>query len=167
MIKKRAIRPTKDVYYLGIARQISRRSTCLRRKFGAIVVRDDVIVSTGYDGAPRGTPNCIDLGKCFSSNLDEPFNSESCRGVHAEINAIVNAARAGVSVLGGTLYLFGEHPDGTIAEHKPCNTCRKLIINAGIGEVVVPWRGGIKRYRVRNWIKGARRKAPFKLPEED
>lgn len=163
---KRDIRPTKDVYYLGIARQISRRSTCLRKKFGAVIVKDDVIVSTGYAGAPRGTPNCIDLKKCFSGNLSDPLSVESCRGVHAEVNAIVNAARTGVNVLGGTLYVFGEHPDGVLAEHKPCNNCRMIIINAGIGEVVVPWKSGMKRYLVKNWIKGSRRKAPFKVPEE-
>lgn len=166
MEKKAHFRPTKDVYYLGLTRQISRRSTCLRRKFGAIIVKDDVIVSTGYAGAPRGTPNCIDLKRCFSDNPDNPYDQSSCRGVHAESNAIVNAARAGVSILGGSLYLFGEHPDGTIAEHKPCNLCRMLIINAGIDEVIVPWRGGVKRYLVRNWVKHARRRAPFKLPEE-
>lgn len=148
-------RPKKDVYYLGIARQIGRRSTCLRQRFGAIIVKDDVILSSGYKGAPRGTPNCIELKKCLREILQIPTGQryELCRGVHAAANAIVNAARAGASVLGATLYLFGENPDGSLVDTKPCKSCRNLIINSGISEVVVPWQGGAKHYLVKNWIK--------------
>lgn len=165
--KKPYTRPEKDIYYLNIARQVSKRSTCLRRRFGAIIVKDDAIIATGYVGAPRGTPNCIDLGKCLRQELNVPSGQryELCRSVHAEANAIINAARSGVSVLGAKMYVFGENPDGSIAEVKPCKMCRRMIINAGIKEVIVPWRGKVKRYLVKNWVKEARRD-PFKEVRE-
>lgn len=161
-------RPVKDVYYLGIARQIGRRSTCLRSRFGAIIVKDDVVVSTGYKGAPRGTPNCHDLKKCIREKLNVPSGQryEVCRGVHAETNAILNAARSGINIIDGILYLFGETPDGIITEPKPCSICRRHIINAGLSEVVVPWKNGVKRYLVKNWVKESIRN-PFKELKED
>lgn len=156
-------RPEKDIYYLAIARQIARRGTCLRRRFGAIIVKDDAIVASGYVGAPRGTPNCIDLKKCPRNELKIPPGEryELCRSVHAEANAIINAARTGANVFGGIMYVFGENPDGTIISEKPCKMCRRLIINAGIKEVVVPWRGKAKRYQVKKWVKESK-KDPFK-----
>lgn len=161
-------RPAKDAYYLGIARQIGRRSTCLRQRFGAIIVKDDNLLSTGYGGAARGTPNCHDLKKCIRETLSIPSGErfELCRGIHAETNAILNASRSGANVLGGTLYLFGETPEGMITEPKPCRICRRHIINAGIEEVVVPWRSGAKRYLVKNWVKEAIRN-PLKELKED
>lgn len=162
--KKEALeRPEKDIYYLGIARQIAKRSTCIRRKFGAIIVKEDAIVASGYNGAPRKMPNCIDLKKCprETLNINAGERYELCRGVHAEVNAIVNAARVGANVLGGIMYVFGENRDGTIVSGKPCKMCRRLIINAGIKEVVVPWEGKAKRYKVENWIKEAK-KDPFR-----
>ena len=156
-------RPSKDSYYLSIAGQIARRATCLRRKTGAIIVKDDAIVSSGYVGAPRNTPNCIDLKECARNklNIKRGERYELCRSVHAEANAIINASRTGVSVLGGTLYMFAENPDGTTLFEKPCKMCRRMIINAGIKEVIVPWNTGIKRYLVQNWIKEAK-KDPYK-----
>ncbi|MEM4641476.1 MAG: dCMP deaminase family protein [Candidatus Pacearchaeota archaeon] len=161
-------RPEKDIYYLSIARQIAKRGTCLRRRFGAIIVKDDAIVASGYVGAPRGTPNCIDLKKCLRNELKIPKGEryELCRSVHAEANAIVNAARTGANVLGGVMYVFGENPDGTVVSGKPCKMCRRLIINAGIKEVVVPWRGKAKRYQVKNWIKEAKKDPLRELTEE-
>jgi len=155
MVQDFSGRPEKDVYYLGIARQIGKRSTCLRKRFGAIIVKDDVILSSGYRGAPRGTPNCNDLRKCLRQMLDVPKgrNFELCRGVHSAVNAIVNASRAGAAVVGSTMYLFGENPDGSLADAKPCKVCRNLIINSGITEVVVPWQGAAKHYLIKNWIK--------------
>jgi dCMP deaminase len=156
-------RPSKDIYYLSIARQIGRRSTCIRRKFGAIIVKDDAIISAGYAGAPRDTPNCTDLGMCRRHDLGIPSGEryDLCRGVHAEANVIINAARAGISLPNSTMYVFGENPDGTVAEPKPCTMCRRMIINSGIEEVIVPWQNTTKRYLVKNWIKEAR-KDPFK-----
>jgi dCMP deaminase len=149
-------RPEKTDYYLGIAKEVSRRSTCLRRRFGAVILRDDQIISTGYVGAPRGAPNCTDIGKCLreEKNIPPGERYELCRSVHAEANAIINAARAGVSVIGGTLYLHGENvSDDSVAEAKPCKMCKRMIINAGIKEVVVKTPGGVKTYSVEEWVK--------------
>ncbi len=152
-IKKR---PTKDEYYLYLARQVATRATCLRRHFGAVIVKEDQIVSTGYVGAPRATPNCIDIGFCAREQAGIPSGEryELCRSVHAEANAIINAARAGVNILGGTMYLSGTNvSDGSIAEGKPCKMCQRMIINAGIKEVIVRTPDGMKRYWVDHWVK--------------
>ena len=150
-----AKRPTKTEYYLNIAKEVSRRSTCLRRRFGAVILKDDQIISTGYAGAPRGAPNCIDIGKCLREELKIPPGEryELCRSVHAEANAIINAARAGVSVLGGTMYLYGENvKDGGIAEANPCKMCKRMLINAGIKEVVIKTQKGKKIFDVHEWV---------------
>ena len=107
-------RISKEEYYLGIAREVARRSTCFRRSIGAIIVRDDQIISTGYVGAPRKTRDSVDHGFCLRDRLGIPHGQryELCRSVHAEQNAIINAARAGVSLLGGDMYIFGSAPDG-------------------------------------------------------
>lgn len=148
-------RPEKTEYYLNIAREVCQRSTCLRRRFGAVILKNDQIISTGYVGAPRGAPNCIDIGKCPREEANIPAGEryELCRSVHAEANAIINAARAGVSVIGGTMYLYGENvKDGKIAEAKPCKMCKRMIINAGIEEVVVKTPGGKKSYSIEEWV---------------
>ncbi|MBN2330572.1 MAG: cytidine deaminase [Candidatus Aenigmarchaeota archaeon] len=148
-------RPEKTEYYLNIAREVSLRSTCLRRRFGAVILKDDQIISTGYVGAPRGAPNCLDIGKCPREEAKIPAGEryELCRSVHAEANAIINAARAGVSVLGGTLYLYGENvKDGSIAEARPCKMCKRMIINAGIRQVVVKTPEGKKSYSIEEWV---------------
>ncbi len=149
-------RPSKDQYYLDIAKEVSQRSTCIRRRYGAIIVRDDQIVSTGYVGAPRGSPNCIDIGVCHRQKMNVPKGQryELCRSVHAEMNAIINAARAGVSVLGGTLYLYGEdlENNGAIVEAGPCVLCKRAIINSGIKRVVLQMPGSIKEIDINEWI---------------
>ena len=106
-------RISKDEYYLGIAREVARRSTCFRRSIGAIIVRDDQIISTGYVGAPRKTRDSVEHGFCLRDRLGIPHGQryELCRSVHAEQNAIINAARAGVSLLGGDMYIFGTAAD--------------------------------------------------------
>ncbi len=149
-------RPDKTDYYINIAKEVSKRSTCLRRMFGAVILKNDQIISTGYVGSPRGSPNCTDLGKCLrqENNIPPGERYELCRSVHAEMNAIINAARAGVSVIGGTLYLYGENvSDGTVAEAKPCKMCKRMIINAGIVKVVVKAPDGIKEYVVDDWVR--------------
>lgn len=148
-------RPEKTEYYLNIAREVCQRSTCLRRRFGAVILKNDQIISTGYVGAPRGAPNCIDIGKCPREEAKIPAGEryELCRSVHAEANAIINAARAGVSVIGGTLYLYGENvKDDKIAEAKPCKMCKRMIINAGIEQVVVKTPDGKKTYSIEEWV---------------
>jgi len=129
-------RPAKDVYYLDIAKTVRLRSTCIVR-FGAIIVKDDQIVATGYNGSPRGTKSCLEKGFCHRRKLEIPSGSqyELCASVHAEQNAIINSARAGVSLLGGDIYIFGEY-DGNIIKALPCSICKRMIINAGLIRVV-------------------------------
>ncbi len=133
-------RPSKDEYYLGIAKQVASRSTCLRRKYGALIVCNDVIISTGYNGSPRGGHNCSDKGICVRQVMNMAHNSgnyDLCRSVHAEQNAIINAARQGSSVLGGTLYLYGyDCHEKKIINAEPCPICERMIKNAGIDEIV-------------------------------
>ena len=134
------MRPSKDEYYLSIAESVAARSTCLRRHYGAIIVKDDAIVSTGYNGAPRGDKNCDDRGICKREKLGVPHGEryELCSAVHAENNAVINAARSGVSVLGGTLYIFGyDCIEQKIITAKPCKMCMRVIQNAGIARIMV------------------------------
>lgn len=129
----------KESYYLDIAETVLERSTCSRSHSGALIVRNDEIVSTGYNGAPRGRSNCIDLGYCIRERLGIPAGEryELCRSVHAEMNAIISAARR--DTLGATLYLAGrEAKNGELLhDATSCSMCRRLIINAGIDRVVI------------------------------
>lgn len=148
-------RPTKEEYYLEIAKAVSKRSPCIRRRYGAIIVKDDTIVSTGYNGPARKVLNCYEIG-CIKDALNLPHGSsyELCPGVHAEENAVVNAARSGANVLGGILYIYGEDAkDNEIVDPIPCNRCKRILINAGIEEVVMKTSGGIKKIKVSEWIK--------------
>lgn len=126
-------------YYLDIAQTVSERGTCLRRNYGAIIVANDQIVSTGYVGAPRGRINCCDLGQCVRQKLGVPRGQryELCRSVHAEANAIIAAERS--QMLGSTLYLVGvDALSGKLVEDAaPCSMCKRLIINAGIEKVII------------------------------
>ena len=141
-------RRDKHNYYLDIAESVLERGTCLRRKYGAIIVKNDTIVSTGYNGAPRGRKNCCDLGYCVREKLNIPRGEryEMCRSVHAEANAIISAARR--DTVGSTLYLVGkEYSSGDyVANANPCAMCKRLIINAGIEKVIV--RDTKNEYRV-------------------
>ncbi len=150
-------RKDKTNYYLDIADAVLDRSTCLRRKYGAIIVLHDEIVSTGYNGAPRGRKNCIDLQYCTRESLNIPSGEryELCRSVHAEANAIISAARK--TMIGGTLYLAGRDSktNEILSDATPCSMCRRLIINAGIKKVVC--RTGADTYTetdVRDWVFG-------------
>ena len=146
---------SKDKYYLNIADAVLDRSTCLRRKYGAIIVKNDEILSTGYNGAPRGRVNCSELGYCNREQLNIPSGQryELCRSVHAEANAIISASRR--DMVGGTLYLVGRNaqtgellPDAT-----SCPMCRRMIINSGITRVVNRiGDDGIEIIDVQNWI---------------
>ncbi len=148
-------RRSKENYYLDIADAAQERSTCLRRRFGAIIVRDDEIVATGYNGAPRGRQNCTDLGRCTRKSLNIPAGEryELCRSVHAEANAIISAARR--DMLGGTLYLVGRDADtgAYYPQTTPCAMCRRQIINAGITQVIARVAGGkFVTTNVQDWI---------------
>ena len=130
-------RPTKDEYYLKIAEAVLERSTCLRRKYGAVLVKNDEIVSTGYNGSPRGELNCCDLGYCERESKGVPKGEryELCVAIHAEDNAISSAGRH--KALGSTLYIVGKNTaDGSYANPNPCLMCRRKIVHAGVTRVV-------------------------------
>ena len=150
------IRRDKTNYYLDIAETVSKRGTCLRRNFGAIIVKNDEIISTGYTGAPRGRENCSDLGFCRREQLNIPRGTryELCRSVHAEANCIISASRR--DMIDSTLYLVGiDVKTGNLVENaNSCSMCKRLIINAGIKEVVI--RGTYDNYRiiqVADWVE--------------
>ena len=149
-------RPDKDNYYLDIAQTVAERSTCLRRNYGAIIVKDDAIVSTGYNGAPRGRINCCDIGYCSREKFAIPRGEryEMCRAVHAVANAIIAASRE--EMIGATLYLVGLEADGSVmADTTSCMMCKRQIINAGIARVVLRRPEG--RFAIvdvqREWIE--------------
>ena len=131
-------RMSKDAYYLEIAKTIAKRSTCLRRNYGAVIVNADRIVSTGYNGAPRGDENCCDRGTCPRIEKQIAHNSgdySDCCSVHAEQNAIIHGTFSDMQ--GATLYLSGfDYDSGTLIEAKPCPICSRMIRNAGITRVV-------------------------------
>ncbi|PKK88088.1 MAG: cytidine deaminase [Candidatus Wallbacteria bacterium HGW-Wallbacteria-1] len=135
-----AKRISKTAYYMTAAKAISLRSTCLRRRYGAVVVKNDSIVTSGYNGSPRGLANCVDSGSCYRQEMGIPHGSnyELCKSVHAEQNAIINAARTGgSSIIGGSMYIFGYDPlePDRAFEVRPCRMCVRFIINAGIEKV--------------------------------
>ena len=132
------VRPSKDAYYLGIAKAVAQRATCLRRIYGAVIVNNDEIVSTGYNGAPRGERNCCDTGKCYRRLHQVPHGQmmEKCVSVHAEENAIISASRR--EMQGATLYLWGMDMETgeELPNPEPCLQCWRRIHNAGIVRVV-------------------------------
>lgn len=135
------MRPSKKQYYLQIATMVSLRSTCIRRQYGAVIVKDDIIVATGYNGSPRGEVNCCDAGVCLRNQMNIPSGEryELCRSVHAEQNAIIQAGFQRTK--GAILYLSGNEigDDGElnmIRDPKPCKMCWRFIKNAGIEKVV-------------------------------
>ncbi len=143
-------------YYLDIAQTVAGRGTCLRRNYGAILVKNDEIISTGYTGAPRGRKNCIDLGFCRREKLNIPRGQryELCRSVHSEANCIISAARR--DMIGATMYMVGiDAKNGEIVENATsCAMCKRMIINAGIKDIVV--RDTPNEYRVikvANWVE--------------
>jgi dCMP deaminase len=151
----KGLRTDKENYYLDIAETVLKRSTCIRRMYGAIIVLNDEIIATGYNGAPRGRRNCSDMGYCNRDGLKIPSGEryELCRSVHAETNAIISAARK--DMIGGTLYLTGRDAKTgeLLTDTTPCLMCRRHIINAGIKTVVC--RTGQNEARVtnvRDWV---------------
>ncbi len=143
-------------YYLDISETVLERSTCLRRVFGAIIVKHDEIVSTGYNGAPRGRINCCDAGNCIREKLNIPKGQryEMCRSVHAEANAIISASRN--ELIDSTLYLAGHNAKTNILDGnvEPCSMCKRLIINAGIRNVIIrTGKDSYKEINVSDWIE--------------
>ena len=149
-------RVSKENYYLDIAETVAERATCMRRHFGAIIVKDDEIVSTGYNGAPRGRQNCTDINFCIRDELKIPRGEryEMCRSVHAEANAIIAAPRD--RMLGATLYMTCVNPkDGSLYPGtSSCMMCKRQIINAGIETVVVrDTKDEFRVIPVKSWIE--------------
>lgn len=143
------VRPSKDEYYLNIALAVSKRSTCLKRHYGCVIVKDDTIIATGYNGSPRGMENCCDRGSCKRANAERYTGYETCDSVHAEQNALITASRE--RLIGATVYLacegYVDFPDidkfGLWLEDKnpvPCGICAKMLKNADVARVVN--RGG-------------------------
>ena len=132
-------RISKVNYYLDIAQTVMERATCLRRIYGAIIVKNDEIISTGYNGAPRGRANCVDMGYCSREAMRVPRGEryELCRSVHAEANAIISASRR--DMVGGTLYLVGRdaRTGELLGDATSCYMCRRMVINAGLKEVII------------------------------
>ena len=149
-------RRDRNNYYLDIAETVIERSTCIRRNFGAIIVKNDEIISTGYNGAPRGRKNCCECNSCIREKLEVPRGTryELCRSVHAEANAIISAARR--DMIGATLYLACRdyNTNELVSGTSSCAMCKRLVINSGIEKVVV--RDDKDNYReinVKDWIE--------------
>ena len=148
-------RVSKENYYLDIAQTVSERSTCLRKRYGAIIVKNDVIISTGYNGAPRGRRNCSDIGHCTREEMGIPRGEryELCRSVHSEANAIISASRE--SMLGSSLYMCCTDPKtGEIVSGvNSCMMCKRLILNAGISKVYVrDTKDSFREISTEEWI---------------
>ena len=150
-------RTDKQNYYLDIAETVASRATCLRKKYGSVIVKNDQIIATGYNGAPRGRKNCNDLEYCTKKKLlpDQRHGGyDACRGVHSEQNALISASRE--EMMGGTLYLVGYRTENHEYEKgaAPCMMCRKLMINAGIETVIVRVnKEEYKVYNVKDWVE--------------
>ena len=148
------MRIDKTNYYLDIAQTVAERATCLRKRFGSVIVKNDAIISTGYNGAPRGRANCTDLGICLREKFSIPSGTryELCRSVHAEANAIINADREKMN--GSSLYLACVGQEGQIISGTDsCMMCKRMVINAGISEVFVrDTATEFRRIDVMDWI---------------
>ena len=148
--------------YLNCAEVFAYRSTCLKRKYGAVIVKDDVVISTGYNGAPRGFDNCCDLGTCprMDRNMHQGEGYGICRAIHAEANALLNCSRQ--QTMGADLYLVGINPeDNSIHQAKPCPMCARSIIQAGIDKVYLRVGEGAENYivvpaRELEWVQEVR-----------
>ena len=143
-------------YYLDLAEVVAQRSTCLRRRYGAVIVQNDEVISTGYVGAPRGRKNCTDMNFCIRSKMNVPRGGryELCRSVHAEANAIISSSRN--KMLGSTLYLVGIECDtGEYVENaNSCSMCKRMIINAGIAHVIIrDTKDDYRIIHVQKWIE--------------
>lgn len=163
-MKTETDRPSKDEYYLGLAKAVSLRATCIKVEIGAVIIRDDQVVATGYCGAPRGTKNSLEHGFCLRKKLGIPSGQryEMCRSVHAEQNAIINASRAGTSLLGGDMYIYGVRIDdgmNEILDAFPCFICKKMLINCGLKRVICSTKDGkFKIFKVADWVKDWQKK---------
>lgn len=149
VIPKNGNRISKQDAYLNCAENFAYRSTCMKRKYGAVIVKDDAVISTGYNGSPRGYENCCDVGECprIKLNMHQGEGYGMCRAIHAEANALLNCSRE--QTLGADLYLAGINPkDASIHPAKPCPLCARTIIQAGIRNVYLRQGEGADNYMV-------------------
>jgi len=146
VIPQKGKRISKIDTYLNCAETFAHRSTCIKRKYGAVIVKDDVVISTGYNGSPRGFDNCCDLGSCprIERGMHQGEGYGICRAVHAEMNALLNCSRE--QTIGADLYLTGVNPDNTIHKARPCPVCARNIIQAGINNVILRKGEGENNY---------------------
>lgn len=152
--KKKQLRPGWDEYFIGIAKAVSTRATCLRRKYGAVITKDNIIVSTGYNGAPSGMKDCLDVGKCTRKELRIPHGEryELCHSVHAEANAIIRASAD--ELRGSTIYISGADHGSSECLSEPCMMCKRMILNSRIAKVV--YSDGDEAFKIvdpRVWLK--------------
>lgn len=153
--KKDQLRPGWDEYFITIARAVSARATCLRRRYGAVVTKDNIIVSTGYNGAPAGMRDCLEVGKCTRKELQIPHGEryELCHSVHAEANAIIRASAD--ELKGATIYIAGSDHGSAECLSEPCMMCKRMILNARICKVVyADGNGSFHVIDPRSWLKG-------------
>lgn len=153
--KKDQLRPGWDEYFITIARAVSARATCLRRRYGAVITKDNSIVSTGYNGAPAGMKDCLDVGKCTRKELQIPHGEryELCHSVHAEANAIIRASAD--ELKDSTIYIAGSDQGASECLSEPCMMCKRMILNARIGKVVyADGNGSFHVIDPRAWLKG-------------
>ena len=149
VITKGKERVSKEDTYLNCAEVLAYRSTCLKRKYGAVIVKDDVVISTGYNGSPRGKENCCDIGKCprIKREMHQGEGYGICKAIHAEANALMNCSRE--QTIGADLYLTGINPaDAIVHKAKPCPLCARMIIQAGIRNVYLRQGNGMDNYIV-------------------
>lgn len=153
MEKRKRLRPNWDEYFIGIAKAVSTRATCLRRKYGAVITKDNIIVSTGYNGAPSGMKDCLEVGKCTRKELRIPHGEryELCHSIHAEANAII---RASIEELrGATIYISGIDDKNSECSSEPCMMCKRMILNANIALVVYSnGNNGLIIINPRKWL---------------
>jgi dCMP deaminase len=148
-------RPSWDEYFLNIAKAVSLRATCLRRKYGAVITKDNIIVNTGYNGAPRGMRDCLEEGQCTRKKLNVPHGQryELCHAVHAEQNAVIRASMDQLN--GSTIYVSGTDCETGECESSPCMMCKRVILNANITRVVIAdGKGGNITLNPIDWLEG-------------
>ena len=152
--KKKSKRPGWDEYFINIAKAVAVRATCLRCKYGAVITKDNIIVSTGYNGAPAGMKDCLEAGKCTRKELQIPHGEryELCHSVHAEANAVIRAAVHELE--GATIYISGADDSADECHSEPCMMCKRIILNARIARVVYSdGNGSVHVINPKKWLK--------------
>jgi dCMP deaminase len=154
MKRRKKVRPGWDEYFIGIAKAVAARATCLRRRYGTVITKDNIIVSTGYNGAPSGMKDCLEVGRCTRKELQIPHGEryELCHSVHAEANAIIRASVA--ELMGSTIYISGFDEEDNECISEPCMMCKRMILNSKVAKVVYSdGNGGYVVVDPGKWLK--------------